>query len=115
MARANSLEAALPHGATIRGSMAARAARESRGWGYAVRLAWLLSGGPAQSQGAPLVREARRQIHETRDAIAAWQGSAAGRVDQRRVEEGQRQRHAGSSAACVCARGEFGDVGDWFL
>ena len=69
------------------------------------------SGGLPQPQGAPLIGKARREIHEACDAIAAWQGSCASGVDQRRVEEGQRQSLADRALAAIVASGEFGDVG----
>jgi hypothetical protein len=53
-----------------------------------------LSGGPLQTEGAPLIGEARREIHESCYAITAWEGPCASGVDQRWVEERQRQRHA---------------------
>ena len=33
------------------------------------------SGGTPQTQGAPLIGEARREIHEARNAIAAWKAT----------------------------------------
>ena len=36
-----------------------------------------VSDGPLQTEGAPLIGEARREIHESCYAIAAWEGPCA--------------------------------------
>jgi len=70
------------------------------------------SDGACQTQRSPLIGKARRKIHESRDAIAARKSSRACRVDEGRVEEGERQRHADRARGAVLAGGEFGDVAD---
>ena len=69
------------------------------------------SGGTLQTQGAPLIGEARREIHEARDAISAREAPRASGVDEDRIEEGERQRLADRALAAIVAGGKFGDVG----
>ena len=48
------------------------------------------SGGTLQSQSTPLIGEARGEIHEPGDAVAAGKLSRTCGVDQGGIEEGQR-------------------------
>jgi hypothetical protein len=69
------------------------------------------SGGPLQTKGAPLIGEARREVHEAGYAIIARQRPCACGVDQSRVEEGRGQHHANGARGAIVRGGEFCDVG----